>query len=105
MDFNRLYKEIMNESKDLSTGTKITFKKENVDGQDGIALYVPNKQVVVIHKDEWNKCDFIVLDGSLKDFISTKHVISILSDNVQVGADYSYVAVGDNKKAVFIKKN
>lgn len=103
MDFNRAYKEIMNESKDLSTGTKITLKKENIDGQDGIALYVPNKQVVVIEKDEWNKCDFIVLDGSLKDFISTKHVISILSDNVQIGADYSYVTVGDNKKAVFVK--
>lgn len=91
VDFNRVYKEIMNESKDLSTGTKITLKKENIDGQDGIALYVTNKQVVVIEKDEWNKCDFIVLDGSLKDFISTKHVISILSDNVQIGADYSYV--------------
>lgn len=103
VDFNRVYKEIMNESKDLSTGTKITLKKENIDGQDGIALYVPNKQVVVIEKDEWNKCDFIVLDGSLKDFISTKHVISVLSDNVQIGADYSYVAVGDNKKAVFVK--
>lgn len=103
VDFNRVYKEIMNESKDLSTGTKITLKKENIDGQDGIALYVPNKQVVVIEKDEWNKCDFIVLDGSLKDFISTKHVISILSDNVQIGADYSYVTVGDNKKAVFVK--
>lgn len=103
MDFNMAYKEIMNESKDLSTGTKITLKKENIDGQDGIALYVPNKQVVVIEKDEWNKCDFIVLDGSLKDFISTKHVISILSDNVQIGADYSYVTVGDNKKAVFVK--
>ena len=103
MDFNRAYKEIMNESKDLSTGTKITLKKENIDGQDGIALYVPNKQVVVIEKDEWNKCDFIVLDGSLKDFISTKHVISILSDNVKIGADYSYVTVGDNKKAVFVK--
>lgn len=103
VDFNRLYKEIMNESKNLSTGTKITLKKENIDGQDGIALYVPNKQVVVIEKDEWNKCDFIVLDGSLKDFISTKHVISILSDNVQIGADYSYVTVGDNKKAVFVK--
>lgn len=103
VDFNRLYKEIMNESKDSSTGTKITLKKENIDGQDGIALYVPNKQVVVIEKDEWNKCDFIVLDGSLKDFISTKHVISILSDNVQIGADYSYVTVGDNKKAVFVK--
>lgn len=103
VDFNRVYKEIMNKSKDLSTGTKITLKKENIDGQDGIALYVPNKQVVVIEKDEWNKCDFIVLDGSLKDFISTKHVISILSDNVQIGADYSYVTVGDNKKAVFVK--
>lgn len=103
VDFNRLYKEIMNESKNLSTGTKITLKKENIDGQEGIALYVPNKQVVVIEKDEWNKCDFIVLDGSLKDFISTKHVISILSDNVQIGADYSYVTVGDNKKAVFVK--
>ena len=103
VDFNRLYKEIMNESKNLSTGTKITLKKENIDGQYGIALYVPNKQVVVIEKDEWNKCDFIVLDGSLKDFISTKHVISILSDNVQIGADYSYVTVGDNKKAVFVK--
>lgn len=103
MDFNRVYKEIMNESKDLSTGTKITLKKENIDGQDGIALYVPNKQVVVIEKDEWNKCDFIVLDGSLKDFISTRHIISVLSDNVQIGADYSYVYVGDNKKAVFVK--
>ena len=103
VDFNKAYKEIMNESKDLSTGTKITLKKENIDGQDAIALYVPNKQVVVIEKDEWNKCDFIVLDGSLKDFISTKHVISILSDNVQIGADYSYVTVGDNKKAVFVK--
>lgn len=103
VDFNKAYKEIMNESKDLSTGTKITLKKENIDGQDGIALYVPNKQVVVIEKDEWNKCDFIVLDGSLKDFISTKHIISILSDNVQIGADYSYVTVGDNKKAVFVK--
>ena len=103
VDFNRAYKEIMNESKDLSTGTKITLKKANIDGQDGIALYVPNKQVVVIEKDEWNKCDFIVLDGSLKDFISTKHVISILSDNVQIGADYSYVTVRDNKKAVFVK--
>lgn len=103
VDFNRAYKEIMNESKDLSTGTKITLKKENIDGQEGIALYIPNKQVVVIEKDEWNKCDFIVLDGSLKDFISTKHVISILSDNVQIGADYSYVTVGDNKKAVFVK--
>lgn len=103
VDFNRLYKEIMNESKDSSTGTKITLKKENIDGQDGIALYVPNKHVVVIEKDEWNKCDFIVLDGSLKDFLSTKHVISILSDNVQIGADYSYVTVGDNKKAVFVK--
>lgn len=105
MDFNRAYKEIMSESKNLSTGTKITLKKENIDGQDGIALYIPNKQVVVIKKDEWNKCDFIVLDGSLKDFISTNHVISILSDNVQIGADYSYVTVGDNKKAVFVKDN
>nr|DAY00693.1 MAG TPA: choice-of-anchor A domain protein [Caudoviricetes sp.] len=103
VDFNRAYKEIINESKDLSAGTKITLKKENIDGQDGIALYVPNKHVVVIEKDEWNKCDFIVLDGSLKDFISTKHVISILSDNVQIGTDYSYATVGDNKKAVFVK--
>lgn len=103
MDFNMAYKEIMNESKDLSTGTKITLKKENIDGQEGVALYIPNKQAVVIEKDEWNKCDFIVLDGSLKDFISTRHVISILSDNVQIGADYSYVTVGDNKKAVFVK--
>lgn len=103
VDFNRVYKEIMNEAKDLSTGAKITLKKENIDGQEGVALYVPNKQVVVIEKDEWNKCDFIVLDGSLKDFISTRHIISVLSDNVQIGADYSYVAVGDNKKAVFVK--
>lgn len=105
VDFNRAYKEIMNKSKDLSTGAKITSKKENIDGQEGIALYVPNKQVVVIEKDEWNKCDFIVLDGSLKDFISTKHIISILSDNVELGADYSYVYIGDNKKAVFVKDN
>lgn len=103
VDFNRAYKEIINESNDLSTGAKITLKKENIDGQEGVALYVPNKQVVVIEKDEWNKCDFIVLDGSLKDFISTRHIISVLSDNVQIGADYSYVAVGDNKKAVFVK--
>lgn len=103
VDFNRAYKEIMNEAKDLSAGVKTTLKKENIDGQEGIALYVPNKQVVVIEKDEWNKCDFIVLDGSLKDFISTRHIISILSDNVQIGADYSYVVVGDNKKAVFVK--
>lgn len=103
VDFNRAYKEIINESNDLSTGAKITLKKENIDGQEGVALYVPNKQVVVIEKDEWNKCDFIVLDGSLKDFISTRHIISVLSDNIQIGADYSYVAVGDNKKAVFVK--
>lgn len=103
VDFNRAYKEIMNEAKDLSTGVKATLKKENIDGQEGVALYIPNKQAVVIEKDEWNKCDFIVLDGSLKDFISTRHIISVLSDNVQIGADYSYVYVGDNKKAVFVK--
>lgn len=96
-------KRLLTKARILSTGAEITLKKENIDGQEGVALYVPNKQVVVIEKDEWNKCDFIVLDGSLKDFISTRHIISVLLDNVQIGADYSYVAVGDNKKAVFVK--
>ena len=103
IDFDKAYTMIKMDSEKLSVGYSVTVKKETIDGQEGYALYVPDKKSVVITSDEWDKCDFVILDGSLKDFIKSEHTISILSDKVSIGADYSYVSVGDSKKAVFAK--
>lgn len=106
MDFSKAFEKLKKQSaSEAKKGVSPTEKKITIDGKKGTALSLPvSKENITISSKQWKSCDYLVLTGgSLKDWIHTRHVITIQALTAHIGADYSFVEPGDHKKAVYIQ--
>lgn len=106
MDFAKAFEKLKKQSaSEAQKGVSPTEKEINIDGKKGTALSLPvSKKNITISSKQWKSCDYLVLTGgSLKDWIHTRHVITIQALTAHIGADYSFVEPGDHKKAVYIQ--
>lgn len=106
MDFSKAFEKLKKQSaSEAQKGVSPTEKEITIDGKKGTALSLPvSKKNITISSKQWKSCDYLVLTGgSLKDWIHTRHVITIQALTAHIGADYSFVEPGDHKKAVYIQ--
>ena len=106
MDFSKAFEKLKKQSaSEAQKGVSPSEKKITIDGKKGTALCLPvSKENITISSKQWKSCDYLVLTGgSLKDWIHTRHVITIQALTAHIGADYSFVEPGDHKKAVYIQ--
>ena len=106
MDFSKAFEKLKKQSaNEAQKGVSPTEKEITIDGKKGTALSLPvSKKNITISSKQWKSCDYLVLTGgSLKDWIHTRHVITIQALTAHIGADYSFVEPGDHKKAVYIQ--
>lgn len=106
MDFSKAFEKLKKQSaSEAQKGVSPTEKEITIDGKKGTALSLPvSKENITISSKQWKSCDYLVLTGgSLKDWIHTRHVITIQALTAHIGADYSFVEPGDHKKAVYIQ--
>lgn len=106
MDFSKAFEKLKKQStSEAKKGVSPTEKEITIDGKKGTALSLPvSKKNITISSKQWKSCDYLVLTGgSLKDWIHTRHVITIQALTAHIGADYSFVEPGDHKKAVYIQ--
>ena len=106
MDFSKAFEKLKKQSaSEAQKGVSPTEKEITIDGKKGTALCLPvSKENITISSKQWKSCDYLVLTGgSLKDWIHTRHVITIQALTAHIGADYSFVEPGDHKKAVYIQ--
>lgn len=106
MDFSKTFEKLKKQSaSEAQKGVSPTEKEITIDGKKGTALSLPvSKKNITISSKQWKSCDYLVLTGgSLKDWIHTRHVITIQALTAHIGADYSFVEPGDHKKAVYIQ--
>lgn len=106
MDFSKAFEKLkMQSASEAQKGVSPTEKEITIDGKKGTALSLPvSKENITISSKQWKSCDYLVLTGgSLKDWIHTRHVITIQALTAHIGADYSFVEPGDHKKAVYIQ--
>ena len=106
MDFSKAFEKLKKQSaNEAQKGVSPTEKEITIDGKKGTALSLPvSKENITISSKQWKSCDYLVLTGgSLKDWIHTRHVITIQALTAHIGADYSFVEPGDHKKAVYIQ--
>ena len=106
MDFSKTFEKLKKQSaSEAQKGVSPTEKEITIDGKKGTALSLPvSKKIITISSKQWKSCDYLVLTGgSLKDWIHTRHVITIQALTAHIGADYSFVEPGDHKKAVYIQ--
>lgn len=106
MDFSKAFEKLKKQSaSEAQKGVSPTEKEITIDGKKGTALCLPvSKKNITISSKQWKSCDYLVLTGgSLKDWIHTRHVITIQALTAHIGADYSFVEPGDHKKAVYIQ--
>lgn len=107
MDFSKAFEKLKKQSaNEAQKGVSPTEKEITIDGKKGTALSLPvSKKNITISSKQWKSCDYLVLTGgSLKDWIHTRHVITIQALTAHIGADYSFVEPGDHKKAVYIQR-
>lgn len=106
MDFSKAFEKLKKQSaSEAQKGVSPTEKEITIDGKKGTALSLPvSRKNITISSKQWKSCDYLVLTGgSLKDWIHTRHVITIQALTAHIGADYSFVEPGDHKKAVYIQ--
>ena len=106
MDFSKAFEKLKKQSaSEAQKGVSPTEKEITIDGKKGTALSLPvSKKNITISSKQWKSCDYLVLTGgSLKDWIHTRHVITIQALTAHIGTDYSFVEPGDHKKAVYIQ--
>ena len=106
MDFSKAFEKLKKQSaSEAQKGISPTEKEITIDGKKGTALCLPvSEKNITISSKQWKSCDYLVLTGgSLKDWIHTRHVITIQALTAHIGADYSFVEPGDHKKAVYIQ--
>lgn len=106
IDFSKAFEKLKKQStSEAQKGVSPTEKEITIDGKKGTALFLPvSKKNITISSKQWKSCDYLVLTGgSLKDWIHTRHVITIQALTAHIGADYSFVEPGDHKKAVYIQ--
>ena len=113
IDFDTAFKKLNTESKALKNSSNLVISDNNIqqaciDGQNGFLLTIPfssNVKSVYIPSKYIYTADWILIDGikDLDELVSTDHIITIGKSNlISIGGDYTYVATGDLKKAVFL---
>lgn len=105
MDFSKAFEKLKKQSaSEAQKGYLLQKRKSPSEGKKEPLFPFCLKENITISSKQWKSCDYLVLTGgSLKDWIHTRHVITIQALTAHIGADYSFVEPGDHKKAVYIQ--